>query len=90
MSKIRKSAKMQDCTVRIPGICNYIPETVVLAHINGAGMALKQSDIEAAYCCSACHDVLDHRIQCNEFQRIQLDLWHHEGCARTRKILLAD
>ena len=88
MTKIRKSAKMQECQVRIPNICNYMPETVVLAHINGAGMGLKHNDIEAAYCCSACHDVLDRRTGCNEFQRVQLDLWFHEGAMRTRQILI--
>ena len=88
MSKIRKSAKGQDCQVRIPGICNFMPETTILAHINGGGMALKQNDLESSYCCSSCHDVLDRRTQCSEFQRVQLELWHHEGCARTRKILL--
>ncbi|BBI46989.1 hypothetical protein KPSA1B_105772 [Pseudomonas syringae pv. actinidiae] len=34
--KLRASAKGQDCTVRIPAICNYNPETTVLAHLPGA------------------------------------------------------
>ncbi|MBC7213069.1 MAG: DUF1364 family protein, partial [Pseudomonas sp.] len=25
--KVRESARGQDCTVRIPGICNFNPET---------------------------------------------------------------
>lgn len=59
MSKIRKSAKGQDCQVRIPGICNFNSETVVLSHLNGGGMGMKNPDWQGAYCCSACHDVLD-------------------------------
>ena len=88
MSKIRKSAKGQDCTVRIPGICNFMPETTVLAHINGGGMGTKHSDIEAAYCCSSCHDVIDSRAKCSQHQWAQIKVWHHEGAMRTRKILL--
>lgn len=55
----------QDCTMRIPGVCNWDPETTVLCHSNrladGKGMGLKAPDTEACFGCSACHDLLDGR-----------------------------
>jgi len=61
--KIRTSARDEDCTVQIVGVCNYRPETVVLAHLpdETKGMGKKADDISACYCCSACHDALDGR-----------------------------
>jgi len=63
MSKLRKSAKGQDCTLNIAGVCNYDPETVVLAHLPSefGGMGKKSPDFCGAFCCSSCHDVLDGR-----------------------------
>ena len=61
--KLRDSARGQDCTVRIPGVCNFNPETTVLAHLpcgsKGAGM--KGPDIISVFCCSSCHDAIDGR-----------------------------
>ncbi len=91
MSKITKSANGELCEVRIPGVCNYNPETTVFAHIGGGGMGIKQPDTEGAYCCSACHDELDGRTRKLEefpFRVELLKLHHHEGCMRTRKILI--
>ncbi|MCU7217555.1 DUF1364 domain-containing protein [Pseudomonas sp. VE 196-7] len=63
--KLRASANGQECTVRIPDICNYNPETTVLAHLpcgqKGMGMGMKGFDTVAVYACSACHDVIDGR-----------------------------
>jgi len=87
MSKYTKSAKGQECQVRIPGICNHNSETVVFAHINGGGMGMKQPDCEGAYCCSACHDVIDFR-RIYGWTPEQIKLAHHEGAMRTRKIMI--
>lgn len=66
MTPIRKAARGQDCTLRIPGVCNWNPETTVLCHSpfldSGRGMGLKAPDEEACFGCSACHDVLDRRV----------------------------
>mgnify|MGYP001568733538 CR=1 FL=1 len=63
MTPIRKSAKDEDCTLRITGFCNYDPETTVWAHSNkiedGKGMGIKARDEEGCYACSACHAWLD-------------------------------
>lgn len=47
--------------MQVAGVCNYNPETVVLAHINtdGSAMGAKSSDYSACFCCSACHAWLD-------------------------------
>ena len=64
MTKIRKAARGQECTLRLPG-CNWNPETTVLCHDNrlssGKGMGLKAPDSAAVFGCSSCHDMLDGR-----------------------------
>ena len=61
---IRDSARDQDCTLRIPGTCNFNPATTVLAHVpcGQRGIGIKGPDVIAVYACSACHDALDKRI----------------------------
>jgi len=88
MSKIRKSAKGQDCQVRIPHICNFNPETTILAHLNGGGWSLKRLDTEAAYCCSNCHDALDGR-RMTQNTSDELKLMHYDGIMRTQLLLIA-
>lgn len=65
MSKITASAKGEECQVRIPGVCNFDPETTVWAHANGLaagkGGGLKSPDALGTYACSACHDLIDGR-----------------------------
>jgi hypothetical protein len=62
---LRQLARGQECMVRLPGICNFNPETTVLAHyrlggINGYGM--KSPDLIGAWACSDCHAHIDtHR-----------------------------
>ncbi len=64
MVDLRKAARGQMCTVRIPGYCNHNPETSVLAHYRLAGTcgtATKPHDMQAAIACSSCHDLIDGR-----------------------------
>ena len=94
MSKYRKSARLQDCQVRIPGVCSHDPETVVLAHLGGhlagAGMSTKGPDIHAAFCCAKCHDVIDGRVPAYGYSREALRLMHLEGVIRTQRIWIQD
>lgn len=63
---LRDYARDKPCMVRLPGICNFNTATTVLAHerVNGlSGTGLKAPDIFAAWCCSACHDVVDGRVE---------------------------
>lgn len=84
MSKLRKSAEGQDCLVRIPSVCNFNPETTILAHLGGAGMGLKKNDIHGAFCCSSCHDAIDGRTRGSGFTGEELKLMHYEGVERTQ------
>ena len=86
-SKIRQSAKGEDCLVSVQGICNGNPETVVLAHINGGGMGRKNPDWQAAYACSACHEWLDGGYS-RENTKFFRDLLHLEAVIRTQAVLI--
>lgn len=59
--KILQSARYQECTLRIPGTCNFDPETTVAAHIRTGpkGLGQKVDDYSIAYACSDCHRWLD-------------------------------
>lgn len=61
--KYRAMAKGQDCTLNIIGICNYNPETSVLAHFpdETKGIGKKSDDISSGVSCSSCHDCVDNR-----------------------------
>jgi len=69
--KLLASAKGKDCQLRIPGVCNGNPETVVWCHLNGQeygkGMGHKSHDIFGFYGCSSCHDLYDGRANRNSF-----------------------
>jgi hypothetical protein len=83
---LRKEAKGRGCMVRLPGICNFNSETVVLAHIRLAGvsgMGMKSPDLIGAWACSACHDELDGRTHKSGRTHDELRLAHFEGMART-------
>ncbi|KZZ72369.1 hypothetical protein A3765_28595 [Oleiphilus sp. HI0130] len=82
-NKIRASAKGEECTFQIVGVCNYNPETTVLCHLNFelSGMGRKASDLSAAYGCSACHDAIDGRIDSFELEE---DRWFYLGRALYR------
>ena len=92
MSKLRNSAKGQQCQVRIPGVCNYDPDTVVLAHFRmpGDGMGRKPSDTRGAYACSACHNEVDWRTSDSDLTRVETALAFAQGVFRTQDIMIAD
>ncbi len=92
MSKITESARNQECQVRIIGVCNGNPETVVWAHCNGLasgrGLGLKAKDILGAYCCSDCHNAYDRRTipKHVDYEQIQQDFF--AGHMRSLDILI--
>lgn len=91
MSKITRSARGQQCQVRMPGICNGNPETVVFAHYRLAGSCgtgIKPSDLLGAYACSACHDEADRRTRILDAEIAHL--YHAEGVLRTQLLLNAN
>lgn len=89
---LRKAARGRPCMVRLPGVCNGNTETTVLAHIRMAGVTgagQKAPDILGAWCCSACHDVLDGRVK-TDFERDFIRLAHFEAMARTIHALVLE
>ncbi len=67
MSKLRQSARHEQCTINL-SVCDWGTETTVLAHApcEDKGVAFKSPDTWAAYACRACHDALDMRTGWNE------------------------
>jgi hypothetical protein len=93
MSKITASARGENCTIKLIGVCNGNPDAVVYAHSNklqhGKGRGLKASDRYGAYACSACHDVIDGRVPRPKWMgKAFADEAFSEGMARTHTILL--
>ncbi len=84
MSKITASAKGEDCTVRLGGICNHNPETVVFCHISGVrhGHGVGIKTIFGAYGCSSCHDALDGRVK-TQYNAIELKNAFYEAVLET-------
>jgi hypothetical protein len=83
---LRKEAKGRGCMVRLPGICNFNSETVVLAHIRLAGVSgigMKSPDLLGAWCCSNCHAEIDGQTHKSGLSRDELRLAHYDGMART-------
>lgn len=91
-SKITRSARGEQCQVRLIGICNGNPETVVWAHANGSaagkGIGMKAPDYLGAYCCSNCHDVYDRRVP-YDGSRTAVELCFAEGVWRSQRMLEA-
>jgi hypothetical protein len=92
MSKIRKSAKDEMCTLNISGVCNYDPATTVLAHLpdESKGMAKKSDDISSCYACSACHDLIDGRDnrKFREFNSGDIEWYQRRAQTRTLRRLI--
>jgi hypothetical protein len=60
---LRNSARGQDCTLNVVGVCNYQSETTVLAHLpdesGTAAVGSKTDDWCACFACSDCHRWID-------------------------------
>lgn len=94
MSKLRKSARGQQCTLRLTG-CNYNPETTVLAHIRinrFCGIGMKPPDYMGVFACSNCHDKIDGRVKSDDTykdilraQNETLKYWVEVGLIEVKK-----
>jgi hypothetical protein len=88
---LRDRARGQECMVRLPGICNWNPETTVLAHVRMAGLTgtgLKAPDLLAAFACSACHDEVDRRTRLLDYETVKVAFY--EAIVRTQSKLIAE
>ena len=67
MSAITKSAKGEECLVRLPGICTYDNEKTIWSHARwgaaGRGKSIKAPDIAGAYCCTSCDAAYDGQLK---------------------------
>ena len=82
--KLRNSARGEECTLRIPGVCCGDPETTVLAHVGRRrGMGMKCHDTFAVYACHACHDAIDGRNR--NYSRRELCQWILDALEETQE-----
>lgn len=89
--KYTKAAKGRDCQVRLVG-CPNDTQTVVLAHYRLAGtcgVGIKPNNLQGAWCCSYCHDIVDGRRNIN-LSREEARLYHAEGVFRTIDTLISE
>ena len=89
---LRSYAQGRSCLVRMPGVCNGVRETTVLAHARLAGITgvgQKAPDVIGAHACSACHDVIDGRTK-SEYAREEVLTMFYEGILRTLDLLCRD
>lgn len=85
VTDLRKSARWQECQIRIPGVCNFNAETTVLCHWPDLGMATKSPDLLAAYGCSECHAAVDRKAHM-DLERDYVRLCFAEGILRTQAL----
>lgn len=91
MVSFRNQARGRDCLVRLPGLCNHMPETTVLAHFRMlpyCGTGAKMDDWFAALACSACHDEIDRRT--TVLERDYVRMAHLEGIIRTQALWIKE
>jgi hypothetical protein len=79
---IRDSARGEECTVRIAGVCRGGTEHTIWSHAPlgaaGKGRSIKSLDIAGAYCCTACDAALDQAQRPAGMTREQVLLdWFH-------------
>ena len=68
---IRNSAKGEECTLNIAGVCEYDNETTVLCHfsVQSGGSNRLNGDLSSGYGCSECHRVLDYFLVLKDADR---------------------
>ena len=84
---LRKLACGKPCMVRLPQ-CHCDPKTTVLAHKNGAGLAMKNNDLVACWAGFECHRWLDGEYANQGFTRAERDAVHDAAIIRTQQELL--
>ena len=91
MSKITESARGEECTVRIIGVCSYDPAQTIWSHARhgaaGKGKGIKALDLAGAYACTSCDLAYDQLIGVPHMTRTEVDTdWFH-GHLRSLVIL---
>lgn len=81
---LRKLARGRECQVRLVGVCNFNPETTVLAHVRQIGISgfgIKCPDLLGTWACSACH------MYCDSHHDAETNAAFAAGVYRTLNIL---
>lgn len=92
MSDLTRLAKGMPCFIRVPGVCNFNPETTVWCHIRMlgiSGMGLKAPDILGTFGCSDCHAVCDGQRK-SDYGPGERRLMLLEGMARSQAWLVQE
>jgi hypothetical protein len=87
MSKITRSARDKECTIRIPGVCSGDNATTVHCHLPGGGVGAKRNDLFGARGCNLCHDAVDGRTEV-AIHRGTLGMYFYEAVFRTQEQLI--
>ena len=66
--KLRDSARGEQCTVNISGVCCYDESTVILAHLPSSIAGYKSTDLSSCYACHTCHTAIDQIGSVSEFE----------------------
>ena len=83
---LRKYAAGKPCMLRLEGICNFNPETTVLAHVRragNAGVGQKPPDICGIWACFDCHNAIDKRNNVGSITPSEMDGYILDGLIRT-------
>lgn len=89
MSKIRKSAKGEECTLMLFPYCDNDPEKTVLCHLPSPmkGTGYKSPDWFAVYGCKTCHDIIDGRIHV-DLPQLEIEISKSWALFRTQQRLI--
>ena len=72
-SKLRESAKGEQCSLRLSPRCTDEYGAVVLCHIGrNRGIATKCNDLHSVYGCNHCHDIIDGRVK-SQFSKLEIE-----------------
>lgn len=81
--KLRQSAKGEQCTINVQGVCTYDPETVVLCHFPSDIAGYKATDLSSGYGCAACHDWIDRRVSAGPEEDADREFYMRRSQIRT-------
>lgn len=92
--KFTKSANGQDCQVRLDFVCDAVPDTVIFAHLPYGGLSgtgMKARNIFGAYCCHACHMVIEKQtpLPINFKDHNEVLVYAYQGMLRTQEIMIS-
>jgi len=88
--KLRDAARGQQCTLEIHPYCNHNPLTTSPCHIRvTAGWGQTEDDFMIVHGCSACHDVIDGRVQ-TDIEPVEIEQIKIRALHRTWTRLITD